>query len=86
MKCPFKLSKAQQLLYYLGDDSRAIRPVLQISKKSKRICNGLTIGTTALDQGHNSIDGKEALAINRQCLLPKKLLSLVEDSGSLSRC
>lgn len=36
-----------------------IRPVLQIARKSKRVCNGLTIGTAALDQGHKSIDGKE---------------------------
>lgn len=58
-----------------------ISPALQISMKFKLICNDPIVGATALDHNQQSIDGTEASAINIECQLPKKLLSLAEDSG-----
>lgn len=50
-----------------------ISPALQISMKSKPICNGPTIGTIVLDQYQESIDGKEPSAINRVLTSQKSL-------------
>ena len=48
-----------------------INPAQQISMQSKLIFNGHTIGTIALDQYQESIDGKEASAINRVLIPPR---------------
>lgn len=48
-----------------------INPAQQISMQSKLIFNGHTIGTIALDQYQESIDGKEASAINRVLTPPR---------------
>lgn len=54
----------------------SISPPLQISVKSKLICIGSWLGISALDhylkkKKKKPTDGKEAPAINRQCLLAK---------------
>lgn len=67
-----------------------INPAQQISMQSKLIFNGHTIGTIALDQYQESIDGKEASAINRVLTPPrhapakKKKKPMV--TGYLVRC